>query len=171
MMLDLRTMSDFPAHLALNEDALRLDISIDGVSLLGKALAECDIVKGDHIYYCTGQAFCDAEIVCSRCLEPYRDRLSGEIEFSIQEVADGRQVKPEEIPENEIVIPANSPEVDISAPVREALLLALPMKPLCGEDCLGICPSCGINLNKQNCECKSEKTDSRWDGLRNLFNK
>lgn len=169
MILDLSTLKDLPAHLEIMEDASRLKLSVDGVTTIGQVRAELDIMQGDQIYYCTGKAVCDADMECVRCLELYRTTLEGEIDFSINEVGEERDLNPEELPENELVVPAGTTEVDITDPVREALVLALPLKPLCREECLGLCPICGNNRNESQCECKVEETDSRWDGLRDLL--
>jgi uncharacterized protein len=58
--------------------------------------------------------------------------------------------------------------IDLADVIREQLYLALPMKPLCREDCLGLCPVCGQNRNTTPCTCKTEWVDPRMDALRNL---
>jgi len=52
--------------------------------------------------------------------------------------------------------------------MREQFFLALPMKPLCREDCKGLCPVCGINRNRETCTCQSEWVDPRLEPLRHL---
>ncbi len=52
--------------------------------------------------------------------------------------------------------------------LREQVLLALPMQRVCREDCPGMCPVCGGNRRETPCDCKTEKSDDRWAGLRNL---
>jgi uncharacterized protein len=59
-------------------------------------------------------------------------------------------------------------EVDLAPLVREQVLLALPTRPLCKEDCRGLCPQCGINLNEHPCECRSGQFDTRLAVLRTL---
>ena len=49
-----------------------------------------------------------------------------------------------------------------------ALLVALPLKPLCREDCAGLCPQCGANLNEGPCGCEPDTEDDRWAALREL---
>jgi len=56
-------------------------------------------------------------------------------------------------------------EIDLDPIVREQILLALPGYPLCREDCQGLCPSCGQNLNEQACGCDRHVPDPRWAGL------
>ena len=58
--------------------------------------------------------------------------------------------------------------VDLSEIVREQFYLALPMKPLCREDCKGLCPVCGKNRNREACTCQSEWVDPRLEPLKNL---
>jgi uncharacterized protein len=52
--------------------------------------------------------------------------------------------------------------------VEEFLILAVPMRPVCKEDCLGLCPNCGVNLNDKKCECLPVDLDPRWTGLQAL---
>ena len=59
-------------------------------------------------------------------------------------------------------------EVNLAPLVRETLLLALPTKPLCREDCRGLCPRCGANRNGAECGCREEWRDPRLEVLRTL---
>ncbi len=59
-------------------------------------------------------------------------------------------------------------EIDLSPLVREQLMLALPTRPLCREDCRGLCPHCGTNLNRTACGCHEDKLDPRLAPLRAL---
>lgn len=52
-------------------------------------------------------------------------------------------------------------EIDTEELVKEQILLAVPMKPLCSEECKGICPDCGLNLNEGTCKCRREEIDPR----------
>jgi uncharacterized protein len=52
--------------------------------------------------------------------------------------------------------------------MREQFYLALPMKPLCRDECRGLCPVCGINRNRETCDCQSAWVDPRLDALRSL---
>jgi len=169
MMLNLRALKEFPARLTLEDDAAGLDIEIKGVIVSGKARAELNVLQSSNVYYCTGLAVCSADLECSRCIEPYRVTLQGQVEFSIQEVADVRNVRQDEFPDSELVVGQNAGQVDITGPVREAIVLELPLKPLCRETCRGLCPLCGTNLNEHQCGCKVETTDPRWNGLRDLL--
>ncbi|MCK4236882.1 MAG: DUF177 domain-containing protein, partial [Candidatus Krumholzibacteria bacterium] len=58
---------------------------------------------------------------------------------------------------------------DIFPRVREAVILELPMKFLCSENCKGLCSRCGANLNEGDCGCNLRSGDSRWDVLKKLL--
>ncbi|MCA1816855.1 MAG: DUF177 domain-containing protein [Acidobacteria bacterium] len=61
--------------------------------------------------------------------------------------------------------------IDLDEIVREQILLALPARQLCAEDCKGLCPTCGANLNEKSCDCEQRKTDVRWSALEELKNR
>jgi len=65
------------------------------------------------------------------------------------------------------LLPPRAQDVDLTEPLREEFLLALPHFVECRPDCKGLCPSCGANLNEGPCGC-GRASDSRWDALRAL---
>ena len=62
-------------------------------------------------------------------------------------------------------------EIDLEQLMREQFYLALPMKPLCGDLCKGLCPACGTNLNKGSCDCKRDWEDPRLAALKSFRSK
>jgi uncharacterized protein len=58
--------------------------------------------------------------------------------------------------------------IDLGDVMREQFYLAVPMKPLCREDCKGLCAVCGINKNRETCACQVEWTDPRLEPLKRL---
>jgi uncharacterized protein len=58
--------------------------------------------------------------------------------------------------------------IDLEPMVRDALLLELPLAPLCRDDCAGLCPTCGANRNDEPCDCAEAEPDPRWAALRSL---
>jgi uncharacterized protein len=55
--------------------------------------------------------------------------------------------------------------------LREQVLLALPLKAICREDCKGLCPHCGRNLNQELCNCAEASEDPRWSALKDIREK
>ena len=64
--------------------------------------------------------------------------------------------------------PIEGEEIDLELPVRDALLLELPVAPLCRDDCAGLCSVCGADRNQVTCSCDMTVPDPRWDALREL---
>lgn len=102
---------------------------------------------------------------CSRCLEdvatPVTTRMSEEF-FPTVDLRTGAPVKR---PEGDGYMLTDTHELDLSEPIRQAILLEQPMKPLCRGDCRGLCPRCGQNLNERACKCAPESGDPRLAGL------
>lgn len=108
----------------------------------------------------------EVEITCSRCLSLFTRPLTLNIEeeyFPTIDVISGTSASlPDEpgcftIDEHHIL--------DISEAIRQYELLSIPMKPLCHEDCAGLCPHCGHNLNEGSCSCPPGEKDPRWAKL------
>jgi uncharacterized protein len=59
-------------------------------------------------------------------------------------------------------------EIDLGAFFREVIALALPVQPLCREDCRGLCPSCGVDRNQESCRCHEVRPPSPFEALRGL---
>jgi len=117
----------------------------------------------------------EADLACSRCLSRYKEPVS--ISFEEEFVPAGPDGADLEVQEDEesrrTVTPYSGDEIDLSEPVRENILLALPMKPLCREDCKGLCPRCGSDLNEGPCVCErtDEAVDPRLAVLKDLLRK
>lgn len=112
-----------------------------------------------------------AEYECSRCLETFSEELTGEMAILYEKKAESRAAEKTLVDESDDVenLSLDAKEIDLTKRVEEALYVAVPMRPLCREDCLGLCPHCGIDLNKQRCACRSEVTDPRWQVLKKII--
>ena len=96
---------------------------------------------------------------CSRCGQPIVGKLSGELFESLDSDFS-------DIDEECISISGNV--IDISGSVEACIFESIPLQPLCREDCKGLCPVCGIDLNKNECNCETEVYDPRFAIFRNL---
>jgi len=119
-----------------------------------------------------GQLTIDVPLVCSRCLKPFICPILLNIEeefYPTIDVNTGAKLPPADetgaftIDEHHIL--------DLTEAIRQYKVMALPMKPLCNEECAGICPTCGKNLNEGPCDCPSNEVDPRWAELLKLKNK
>lgn len=113
----------------------------------------------------------EAELECGRCLVRYNLPLA----LDFDEEFRAGEVKPDQDPAEQLEDDDRpyslyqGDEIDLTEVVRQHLLLALPMKPLCQETCRGLCPRCGKNLNEGDCGCVVDEIDPRLEGLKNLL--
>ena len=99
---------------------------------------------------------------CARCLKPVTEEL--EIEFSRTVAA-----SLEEDDENDEYLLVTEDHIDVGEPIEDETVLSLPARLLCSEDCKGLCPKCGADLNLGKCDCPEHDPDPRWAALKKLF--
>jgi uncharacterized protein len=97
---------------------------------------------------------------CRRCLK----QVSGQLRCEVREMYRPRGSS-EGPDEDEETYALNSDHLDLEPLVRDALLLELPLAPLCRERCLGLCPACGADRNEGPCGCPEPAGDPRWAAL------
>ncbi|HEX9975852.1 MAG TPA: DUF177 domain-containing protein [Dehalococcoidales bacterium] len=108
----------------------------------------------------------EMELTCSRCLTEFICPLSLEIEEEYFPTIDVLTGAPVAIPDEPGAFTINQNNIlDLTEAIRQYTLLAIPMKPLCQEDCAGLCPTCGANLNEKQCQCPPAPVDPRWAKL------
>jgi len=109
-------------------------------------------------------------IECSRCLSPFDMPVTAG--FRLVFDRGDRVQAPEGADEDDFILLSDADEnrYDIFPRAREAVILELPIKLLCNDDCRGLCGRCGTNLNEGRCGCAEERGDPRWGPLKNLLN-
>ncbi|NJC88808.1 MAG: DUF177 domain-containing protein [Desulfuromonas sp.] len=93
---------------------------------------------------------------CSRCLQPVEQPLELQIalSFSRQVVPHAGASEERELSEEEVgLIPFEGDTIDLRSTLEQELLMGLPQHPLCADDCAGLCPVCGADLNRNRCNC------------------
>ncbi|WP_158752408.1 DUF177 domain-containing protein [Acidobacterium sp. S8] len=109
------------------------------------------------------------EVVCARCLEPVEHALKGDFDLIFRPLGldEGGSEHSITTDETEIGYYQKSGLV-LEDVLREQVLLSLPAKTLCRQDCKGLCPRCGRNLNSETCTCDAAPVDPRWSALSDL---
>lgn len=126
-----------------------LDLECEGVTMAGGLAYDLsvEVVSGELIV--RGRLRMPLELICSRCLSVF------ETEISVDRYSFSQAVKELEI-------------IDLTANLREDIIVALPIKPLCAQKCKGICAYCGKDLNLERCSCAPGSGDARWSALEEL---
>jgi uncharacterized protein len=109
------------------------------------------------------------ENLCARCLDPVEHPLSGQFDLLFRPTGADGDASEHSITTSETEIGYYQGDgVLLEDVLREQVLLSLPAKTLCREDCKGLCPHCGRHLNSETCECTETVTDPRWSTLSSL---
>ena len=172
MVLYLRDYETFPVHLCLETEPNSFTIDYNGISGISEVKVDLKIQKSDEEYFCQGNAHAKVVLECVRCLDKYESDMNFKTDFIICSEEYHDRLKDEaEDNENYVFCYGNEIKADITDIIREAIIIAVPMMPLCSEDCAGLCANCGINRNHQDCYCQTEVIDERWRGLKDLKQK
>jgi uncharacterized protein len=119
---------------------------------------------GDGRFYWRGSLTTRIAGQCRRCLAPVSVPVTADINALFSRDADALEDP------NSYPLTAEATEIDLRPAVREELLLAVPRWVVCRDDCRGLCPRCGKDLNAGPCGCPPA-LDQRWEGLAALKGK
>jgi uncharacterized protein len=164
MKIDIFSLREGENHLQFEEDSSLFDLPTE----LGSDMSievKVAVTKRGRDLLLKGEVTCPLNMECNRCLEPFQYRLQTPVEayFVLGEGA------PDSREDDEVIrISHTDQSVNLIEIVREAILLAVPYKALCRDDCKGLCPVCGCNLNNEECTCTLRSPDPRWAVLKDI---
>lgn len=158
------------------QDFGRTELDISGsLSLeMGEGTPEKALIEGvldvDNLesrFLLTGTLKATGDAICGRCLETFAFVWKAPVDIMVL-LRQERNLDPDEGLGKTQVLHQSRGEVDLRESLTECLVLAYPISTVCQEECQGICSSCGIDKNKQSCDCQDEDFDPRWAALDNL---
>jgi uncharacterized protein len=121
-----------------------------------------DIHKDKDKFRLVGTVRTDLELPCSRCLDPFTFVMNQPFDLRYHPQSDASSASEAEVAEEDLETSFyHDQQIDLSELLREQFYLAMPMKPLCREDCRGLCAQCGTNLNTGTCDCAPAWEDPR----------
>ena len=131
-----------PQGIILEEDIspAELDLGLELIALSGPLETRVKVSRITNAVRVELEFSGEAVISCSRCLNDFRARIRRAVEL-------------------DYAVEPGQHELDLGPDIREELIMGLPVKLLCREDCKGLCVTCGANLNEGKCGCKPEKTN------------
>lgn len=139
----------------------------------GQVQIEATVQKGEGAgeYVADGTSTFTADLSCSRCVEPFPFAQTSTFHVRFRP-------RPQVTREGEEIEITDKEELDVefyserTIPLRDLALeqvqLSIPMKPLCEDSCLGLCPQCGANRSREKCTCQASITDERWVALKDI---
>ena len=175
MRLDL---SEIAAHLGkrirYEIDEKPMEDAASGLKCVEPITGDVAFTNTDRTIDVRGKFGTAIEIECGRCLRTYTLQIAAPIEEELP--LEGRPRAPEAAEEEEAELPENEIEplfvdnvFDLEEYLRQSILVNIPIKPLCDEDCKGLCPHCGANLNDGPCECRPDSEESPFAALASLL--
>lgn len=102
------------------------------------------------------------DLTCDRCTEPFSQEMSAEFESLLSTELEDE--------DNDEIILLKDDALELDELLRDIFIMNMDTKHLCSEDCKGLCPGCGVNLNHEACRCKKE-VDPRLAGLAKFLEK
>lgn len=148
------------------------DLQRDDVTGVGPVTIDAHVDQGDGAgtYKVDGQVAFTADYECARCLEPYpiANTSAFHLTFAPRPEASEEDEEVEVGPDELDVEFYSERVVPLKQLAAEQIQLSIPMKPLCEESCLGLCPQCGANRNREVCSCQSSAGDERWGALQDI---
>lgn len=161
--IDITELKKKKLVMPIPEPEITFDLKYEDFHFTGENKVNISLVKIGRVIWAEGKIYFTLKMVCVRCLEEFLHPVTAN--FNIQ-------YRPqEELPEEkegEEVSYYSGTTIDLKGDIRQTILLAIPIKPICQDGCQGLCPSCGKNLNQGKCDCVFAG-DSRWLKLKDLL--
>ncbi len=160
MRFDLRAVNEHPRH-------FRELFSVDVPEIEKPTEVECTIQLQGDSYILDGTVSIVYNLVCARCLVPFSRNETVPLHVLIKKgIAPDKQDNADD--ETDVVYLSADDDVDISEYLRGEILLDIPVKAVCSEECKGMCPVCGTNLNEKQCHCSHAAIDAKWAKLNEI---
>ena len=177
MFLDIKELELHPLDFEEELDPERIDLGGEARQRTPlRASGHAEVVEEHHGKHqiikdirLKGRLSAGLELQCARCLEPVRQEVKRDFELLYRPL--GADAGRDELSVTDAEAEIGYYQGDgllLEDVLREQVLLALPLKVTCREDCKGLCPQCGKNLNQEQCSCSTEVEDPRWAALKDV---
>lgn len=172
MKLDLTRYRQPVSHFGRTFQPEEVDGDADAYRIVTPVELEFDIHKDKNRFRLAGRVRAELELACSRCVEPYRFPIDAQFDQRYLPASQASTEAEREVEEDDLETSYyTDDQIDLSELMREQFYLALPMKPLCQDDCKGLCAQCGTNLNTGTCDCAPVWEDPRLAALKAIRGK
>ena len=172
MLIDLKAISTEELEITETLDKDWWRASVDDAPVLGLAAPLRVTVKASKVgdkYLLAGRISGAVSLKCDRCLEAFRSDLEFPFSFFLVSPKPGQgEVEAELLDEDLEMDFIHGETIDLDVRIKEQVFLSLPMKSICREGCLGLCPLCGANLNEGPCLCSQRKANLAFSKLESL---
>ena len=172
MKLNINDITGTEANVIFNAPISEFDFFGDELVLKTEVRVVTRVRKINEKILIKGTIETQIELECSRCLEHFPYSIGEDFQVVFEPFSSDIQEEEIELEKEDLDIGFYKEGIiDLTEVVREQILLAVPMIPICKEGCKGLCPYCGQNFNECTCTCTGETIDPRWSKLQNLVSK
>jgi uncharacterized protein len=174
MLLDLRGFRGGPEDIDRRLGPEAFDLRGEDFRVVAPVHLTARATKDAQKVRLTGRVQTTLEAGCSSCLEPFTIPVDAPFDLLFLPDTAGaeRGDADRTVHEDDVGVSFYKDDtIDLGAVMREQFFLALPMKPLCRDDCQGLCPVCGVNRNRETCAGHAEWTDPRLEPLKKLLDR
>jgi len=172
MRIDVRELELRPLRYSAELSQQELGFDPKDVHIHGGVQVELLVEKRGYDVRVRGTLKAQVDLSCSRCLDPVRVGIASDFDQLYESNAAHPLTGEIALREKDTDIAFFSGNtIEINDIVREQVLLAVPMKPICREDCKGLCPHCGRNMNVDACDCGNLFSDPRLAELSKIRNR
>jgi uncharacterized protein len=169
MRIDLQALSEEREFSEVLEEGWWLPASGDDqiLGLDGPLLVRVKISKAVDKFLVRGTIRGGIRVRCDRCLEPFRRKVESQFQVYLIVPREGSDQEEIELLDDDMEVNfVRGEAIDLGDMVREQIYLSLPMRSICKENCRGLCPVCGINLNEVSCSCRKAEGHPAFSKLR-----
>ena len=153
MKLELATWPDGTTTREAAEDPESLGLAADMHRFEQPVQVQVSVQKNDDEVVLSGRIQTHVIATCVRCLEDFDVGIDESLR-RVANIVPDKQLREDTGDPDFVFLPMSLPVWDLDSVVREVVLLALSENPLCRDDCKGLCPQCGANLNHETCQCE-----------------
>lgn len=139
---------------------------LEGMDLpSGTFKVELQVTQAGEDIDVKGRVLLTARETCDRCLDPFDDHM--DVTFQLI-VTERESLLGRDQASDIYLLSSGQQELDLAPAIRDAIHLERSMKRICSEECRGLCPRCGVNLNVEDCRCEEDVIDERWAVLKEI---
>ncbi len=160
--------------LEIPEEGLNIEVeespNLEDIDIKKSFKAVMRVEKRGNEVFIKGIVNGEIELQCSRCLKDYIMPIKTIFEITYHPIEILNKEELVELKRDEMDVDFyREGQIDTEDIIRDQILLNIPMKPLCSENCKGLCPVCGSDLNEIKCGCEKKEIDPRFDILQTLL--
>jgi len=169
LQMDVRELPEGMAEIKLECSSDALGLTEKALRTHGNVSVHLQAFRASDDVDINGSVSFACLLDCSRCMKRFQLEDEARIVLYCRKARDSSGPREIELSKEDVMTYYYKDNmIDLTSSVRDAILLSIPMKPLCSPECRGLCPVCGKDLNRGKCTCTKETVDARWDALRKI---